>query len=105
MAAKLWIVTHGFPLTTGLIERASRRGGQGKVNRPPLGDVLQSTVSVFPESKAVLAPDSGLFSKAFENFSMARTPQALATVVSHRPLCCRPSEPRTNLGMSSLQAA
>src|SRR5215510_5459310 len=103
MAAKLCTVTHGFPLLDGLIERTSRRTGQAKEKRPPCGDVFQSTDSVFPESKAVLKPVGEMLSKAFENFCIARTPQALATVVSHRPLCCRPSEPRTNLGRSSLQ--
>src|ERR671923_590738 len=98
------MVAQGLPVSGGLIESLSRPAGQPKASTLPLGEASQSTAWVFPDKVAVLVPESGVFSNELENFSMARTPQALATVVSQRPRCCRPKAPRTSLGISSFHA-
>src|SRR4249919_3717294 len=98
------MVAQGFPVVAGVIDRALRCEGEGKSNWFPLGNLFQSCVSVFPNSVAVLMPDNETLSKTFENFSIARTPQAFATVVSHRPCFCRPRAPRVSLGTSCFQA-
>ena len=55
-------------------------------------------------SAATVVPVTGVDSNCAENFSIASTPQALATVVFQCPCCWRPSAPRTSRGMSSRHA-
>src|SRR4030042_1830138 len=85
------------------MERSSFLAGHGNREVFPLGDPFQSVVNDSLDKTARVEPETGTLSKAFENFSIARTPQALARVKSHLPLFWRASAPWTNLGISSFQ--
>src|SRR5208337_528995 len=84
------------------MDSSSFFAGHGNKEVFPLGRTFQSVAKDSLDRAARVDPVTGTLSKTFENFSMARTPQALASVKSHLPRFCRARAPCTNLGISSL---
>src|SRR3972149_2706863 len=100
MAARLRIVAQGFPVPRWESDGFPFPFGPPTDTISPLGVSPQSTERADPASAAWVVPLTGADSYFSENFSIARTPQALAIVVFHAPRYCLPMAPFTIRGMS-----